>query len=75
MILQVMNDTTANARRERDWSGVQGHVPPQVQEQVPPLVPNDPLIGNAMLEKFSASITLLDQTLTAQDNYRRNECY
>ena len=39
-----------------------------MQEQVPPQVPNDPPIGNAMLEEFTASMTLLAQDLTAQDN-------
>ena len=47
---------------------VQWHVPPQVQEKVPNQVPNDPLIGNAILEEFRASMTLLSKSLMAQDN-------
>ena len=39
-----------------------------MQDQVPPYVPNDPPIGNASLEEFGASMTLLDQASTAQDN-------
>lgn len=46
----------------------QGHVPPQVKEKVSPEVPNDPLIGNSMFEKFTSSITLLAQDLTSQAN-------
>ena len=55
-----------------------------MQEQVPPQVPNDPLIRNTMFEEFRASMTLLDQALTAQANrgevalaksYKRNGCY
>lgn len=47
---------------------VQGHVPLQVQKQVPPQVTNDPEIGNAMFEELRASMSLLDQVLTAQAN-------
>ena len=50
---------------------VQGHVPPQVQDKVRPQVPNDPPIGNAVLEEFKVSVTLLAQALTAQDNRER----
>ena len=39
-----------------------------MQGKVPLKVPNDPPIGNAMLEEFTASMTLLAQDLTAQDN-------
>ena len=42
---------------------MQGHVPPQVQEQFPPQVPNDPPIGNAIFEEFRASMNLLSQAL------------
>ena len=39
--------------------------------QFPPQVPNDPPIGNAVLEEFKVSVTLLAQALTAQDNRER----
>ncbi|TMX03312.1 hypothetical protein EJD97_017099 [Solanum chilense] len=60
---------------EGDWSGDQdippqdqGHVSPQVREQVPPQVPNGPSIGNAILEEFKASMTFLAQHLIDQAN-------
>ena len=70
-----MDNTNANSRRERDGGGeqdispqVQGHVPPQVQEQVLHHVSNDPPIGNALFDKFRGFMNMLTQVLMAQDN-------
>ena len=67
-----MASSRDSVRREGDGRGgeqdmppeVQGHVPPQVQAHGHPQIPNDPLVGNTMLEKFRASMNLLAQTLT-----------
>ena len=39
-----------------------------MKEQIPPQIPNNPPIGNAMFEEFSAFMTLLAQALTTQVN-------
>ena len=39
-----------------------------MQGKVPLKVPNDPPIGNAMLEEFRSSMTLFAQALTTQAN-------
>ena len=62
-----MDNARANARREGDESGAQ-EIPPRVQEQLPPQVPNDPPIGNALFEEFWASTIFLAQALTTQAN-------
>ena len=43
-------------------------VPPQVQDQVPLQVLNEPPKGNVILEEFSDSMSLLAQDLMAQSN-------
>ena len=46
-------------------------VPPKVREKVPPEVPNNPPIGNDMLEKFKVSMSFLSQEFMTQ--YKRGE--
>lgn len=44
------------------------NIPYHVQEQVPPPVPNDPPIGNAIFKEFRACITWLAQDLKEKAN-------